>query len=614
MGVISRRPQNVNISAKRTRAPDEEETRTYREGMQRRIWYVAKRKSYKKEGEKGITQRSSTIVIPSDTKISSPERISKHHKHFWSTGPKVKSPVRKTKKNNEMLKTDISTPDTEWEGKCLNQDSEEYTGREKGFRLKKQKPEIAKSGGIIGTIFFHFLMLVKAVVSAISNIIVVAAVATLIIVITTLATIQSATYNFLVDEEANIASYVSRINNDFSESIETQKIEKECEGIKTAGKLADWKEIVAFWWVLVVNGNDIYLSGKGYESLKSIFYEFNTISYEATEEGDKKILNVTIKKHTLNEMYEQYEFGGDQIAYVDELLNDDELWEKIFSTDELARLARAELGQSEDKYLNWYKTTDKWNMAYMMYLLDETKMLDCAIKKTISAEDFLKELQGKNWIIYMFMKEGDIVFIDFSGELKCGIITGMEDDVMYVTIADYPGYDTVVEVPYAKKSAAIKAYARIDVSRQSAASPSVAAGELIWPVTDYYYVTSSFGPRDLLGMSFHHGMDIGCPIGTPVHACADGVVVDKNMSRSIGLYVQIDHGSYKSIYMHNSSIEVQIGQEVKAGDVIAYSGNTGQSTGPHCHIGISTSGVYTDPALYFGLPAGFTGDATEYMK
>ena len=77
----------------------------------------------------------------------------------------------------------------------------------------------------------------------------------------------------------------------------------------------------------MVNGNDIYLSGKGYESLKSIFYEFNTISYEATEEGDKKILNVTIKKHTLNEMYEQYEFGGDQIAYVDELLNDDEIWE-----------------------------------------------------------------------------------------------------------------------------------------------------------------------------------------------------------------------------------------------------------------------------------------------
>jgi len=477
MGVISRRPQNINISARRTRSPktDEEKTGTYREGMKRRIRYAANRKVYKKE-ENNTEQRASTVV-PSDIKASFPEKISKHHTYnFWSSGPKVnfksrKYPVRGPKKDEKL-----SESDTEWEGKCLNQDSEEYTGRGKVFGLKKQKSEITKSAGIIGTIFFHFLMLAKAVVSAITNIIVVAAVATLIIVITTIGTIQSATYNFLVDEESNIASYISMINNDFSENIKNQKAKMECEEIKITGKLADWKEVVAFWWVFAINNNGA--SENGYESLKKVFYEFNTISYSLQEKNDKKILNVSIEKHTLNEMHKQYEFSGDQIAYVDELLNDDELWEKILST----------------------------------------------------------------------------------------------------------------------------------------ASPAVFAGNLVWPVTDYYYVTSSFGPRDLLGMSFHHGMDIGCPIGTPVHACADGIVVDRNMSRSIGLYVQIDHGAYKSIYMHNSSIEVQVGQEVKAGDVIAYSGNTGQSTGPHCHIGISTLGEYTDPAFYFGLPAGFTGDATEYMK
>lgn len=124
-------------------------------------------------------------------------------------------------------------------------------------------------------------------------------------------------------------------------------------------------------------------------------------------------------------------------------------------------------------------------------------------------------------------------------------------------------------------------------------------GALGWPVPGYYTITSTFGPRNLLGMSFHHGMDIACPVGTPVYACESGVVIASTYSYSLGNYIMIDHGSgLTTIYGHNTSLVVATGTSVSKGDLIAYSGNTGQSTGPHCHIGVRLNGSYVDPAGY----------------
>ena len=91
---------------------------------------------------------------------------------------------------------------------------------------------------------------------------------------------------------------------------------------------------------------------------------------------------------------------------------------------------------------------------------------------------------------------------------------------------------------------------------------------------------------------YHGAVDFGVPVGTPVYAAADGVVVTATWggSDSYGYYVKIKHynGLY-TLYAHASSLVVSSGQVVKQGQLIMYSGNTGNSTGPHCHFEVRVS-------------------------
>ena len=97
----------------------------------------------------------------------------------------------------------------------------------------------------------------------------------------------------------------------------------------------------------------------------------------------------------------------------------------------------------------------------------------------------------------------------------------------------------------------------------------------------------------------HHGaVDFGVSVGTPVYASADGIVVTSTWggSDSYGYYVKIKHyNGYYTLYAHASSLAVKVGQEVKQGELIMYSGNTGNSTGPHLHFEVRKSpGGYND--------------------
>lgn len=97
---------------------------------------------------------------------------------------------------------------------------------------------------------------------------------------------------------------------------------------------------------------------------------------------------------------------------------------------------------------------------------------------------------------------------------------------------------------------------------------------------------------------YHGAVDFGVSVGTPVYASADGIVVTSTWggSDSYGYYVKIKHyNGYYTLYAHASSLVVKVGQEVKQGDLIMYSGNTGNSTGPHLHFEVRKSpGGYND--------------------
>ncbi len=116
-------------------------------------------------------------------------------------------------------------------------------------------------------------------------------------------------------------------------------------------------------------------------------------------------------------------------------------------------------------------------------------------------------------------------------------------------------------------------------------------------------ITDGFGMRIhpiLRVRLMHEGIDIETPRGTPVHATGDGVVSYVGRRGGYGNVVEIDHGfGYATLYGHIAKSLVREGEKVKRGEVIALSGNTGLSTGPHLHYGVMKNGVFVDPSEYF---------------
>jgi murein DD-endopeptidase MepM/ murein hydrolase activator NlpD len=113
-------------------------------------------------------------------------------------------------------------------------------------------------------------------------------------------------------------------------------------------------------------------------------------------------------------------------------------------------------------------------------------------------------------------------------------------------------------------------------------------------------ITSPFGYRDSPihgGLSFHPGVDLRAKTGTEVKAARDGIIKETGELKIYGNYVIIRHnGGYESVYAHLSRILVKVNQHVNAGDIIALSGNSGISTGPHLHFEIRKDGKPVNPS------------------
>lgn len=130
--------------------------------------------------------------------------------------------------------------------------------------------------------------------------------------------------------------------------------------------------------------------------------------------------------------------------------------------------------------------------------------------------------------------------------------------------------------------------------------PAIGSGHLQWPVVAR--ITSGFGWRFhpiLRTRKFHTGYDLGVPSGTPIRACDNGFVMYSGWNGGYGKMVSIDHGNHIStVYAHCSSLQVNVGDRVVQGQVIALSGSTGLSTGPHLHFEVRLDGTPVDPGPY----------------
>lgn len=124
-------------------------------------------------------------------------------------------------------------------------------------------------------------------------------------------------------------------------------------------------------------------------------------------------------------------------------------------------------------------------------------------------------------------------------------------------------------------------------------------GKFLWPVPGFYRISSDYSPRihPISGKyAFHTGIDIPASFGVPVVASAAGKVITAGWVRGYGNTIMIDHGSgYVTLYAHNSSLTVSVGEMVERGSQIAKIGSTGYSTGNHCHYEVRLNGAHQNP-------------------
>lgn len=128
----------------------------------------------------------------------------------------------------------------------------------------------------------------------------------------------------------------------------------------------------------------------------------------------------------------------------------------------------------------------------------------------------------------------------------------------------------------------------------------------LWPLSDNgdAYVSSNFGWRiDPISsqQEYHEGLDIAVWYNTPVIAAAPGRVTFVGWNGGYGWSVEVDHGhGYSTYYAHLNKIKVNNGEKVDKGEVIALSGNSGRSTGPHLHYEVRINGVPKNPRKFIG--------------
>lgn len=144
-------------------------------------------------------------------------------------------------------------------------------------------------------------------------------------------------------------------------------------------------------------------------------------------------------------------------------------------------------------------------------------------------------------------------------------------------------------------------------SAQRAVTTDPAASAPAWPLAQRGFLTRTFGSHTETARSGHPGIDIAVPLGSYVRATLRGIVEESGRDSVYGSYLRIAHGDgISSLYGHNSWLFAAVGDSVERLQVIALSGNTGQSTAPHLHFEVDRDGESLDPLTY--VADGGTGD------
>lgn len=297
--------------------------------------------------------------------------------------------------------------------------------------------------------------------------------------------------------------------------------------------------------------------------------------------------------------------------------NQKELQESIEETQKKLEFAKnAQEDQYEAMKQRIQMVYESGNKRYLDVLLTATSMTDI-INKTeyvsqVSLYDYniLKKLKtAKEQVANLKMKlDKDLAsnqaLQDEVNKQKQTVETLVEEKSAQVEqyTQSIAGQKAEVEKYALAEAQAEAIIAAAEQNASNSATSVYTGGIFTWPVPGYYGITSYFGNRTSPtagASSAHKGIDIACDSGVAVVAASAGTVIVADYNYAEGNYVCIDHGGgVVTLYMHNSSLLVSVGETVVAGQQIAAAGSTGISTGPHCHFGVRVDGNYVDPLVY----------------
>jgi murein DD-endopeptidase MepM/ murein hydrolase activator NlpD len=218
--------------------------------------------------------------------------------------------------------------------------------------------------------------------------------------------------------------------------------------------------------------------------------------------------------------------------------------------------------------------------------------------------ELIKTNISKDYTIYKIVVNNETQMYTKTNERAEQIIEALKKEVKAETtfsieketISDLTSITTQEECDEIQKKI-IEANKKVVITSRGGSARSNNKGYL-WPTTSKT-ITAYFGASGSRWSSTHTGLDIGVPSGSNIMASKGGTVVYSGWNGSYGYYVKIDHGNgIITAYAHNSRLLVSAGDKVKQGDIIALSGSTGNSTGPHLHFEVIVNGSFKNPLNY----------------
>jgi len=324
------------------------------------------------------------------------------------------------------------------------------------------------------------------------------------------------------------------------------------------------------------------------EELNAAQERFNRLSEEnkirirtMEEEGSLSYWEVLFKANSFSDLL-------DRMNMVEEIAaSDARRLKELKKAAEEVEVAREEL---ELQKAELRQTREELNATYLQ-LEEKKKEADKLLLELIAKADELKELEAE----YMQKEE------DFLAQ-----IAEKEKEYNEAKINEWLAYmATYTTVPPETTAPANQGNTNNSTGTNSGSTGGGASSSTWLRPCSYVKLTSPFGNRTSPttgASSYHQGVDLAGPAGTPIYASRAGRVTVAGYGSAAGYYVTINHlDGFSSIYMHMTNYVVSSGQTVSAGQLIGYMGSTGVSTGSHLHFGIAYNGAYVNPCNYVNL-------------